>query len=81
MGHHFLAIHYKYGQYRFAVISETPSNILCVFYVVSYRKYANHATFSIWIRMSRIYRKSYYIKWVTTFWTYSIKGQNSIDLR
>ena len=36
MGHHFLAIHYKYGQYRFAVISETPSNILCVFYVVSY---------------------------------------------
>ena len=48
MGHHFLAIHYKYGQYRFAVISETPSNILCVFYVVSY-----------------------YIKWITTSWTYS----------
>ena len=31
MGHHFLDI-----QYRFAVISETPSNILCLFYVVSY---------------------------------------------
>ena len=34
MGHHFLAIHYKYGQYRFAVISETPSN--GPFYVVNY---------------------------------------------
>ena len=37
MGHHFLDIQYKRTrQCRFAVISETPSNILCLFYVVSY---------------------------------------------